>query len=84
MDFSTPEVPLCSARGGLLKSYVVYFGETVATERVDMTLRALDRPDAMLVVGSSMMVYSSVRFVQVAAHAGNEVTVADLGPRASR
>ena len=66
-DFSDFVVPGCPDCRGVLKPDVVFFGENVPRSRVDEALSALDRADAMLVVGSSLMVYSGFRFVQAAA-----------------
>lgn len=41
-----------------MKPDVVFFGEGVPPERVARVTTALDTSDAMLVVGSSLMVYS--------------------------
>ncbi|PZP38386.1 MAG: NAD-dependent deacetylase, partial [Azospirillum brasilense] len=72
-------VPDCPACGGLLKPDVVFFGENVPRERVEEGFQALERADAMLVVGSSLMVYSGFRFVQAAVKAGKPVAVVNLG-----
>ena len=56
--------PRCEACGGLLKPDVVFFGERVPAERVQRAFAALEQADAMLVVGSSLMVYSGYRFAQ--------------------
>jgi len=79
VDFSTFEVPACPACGGVLKSDVVFFGENVPRERVDTALQALARADALLVAGSSLMVYSGYRFVRAAADAGQPVALVNLG-----
>jgi len=78
-DFSGFEVPPCPHCGGVLKPDVVFFGEAVPAERVEAARRALDRSDAVLVVGSSLMVYSGFRFVQAAARAGKPVAAVNLG-----
>nr|WP_241339072.1 NAD-dependent protein deacetylase [Burkholderia cenocepacia] len=58
----TFRIPACPACGGLLKPAVVFFGENVPRERVALASQALDAADALLVVGSSLMVYSGYRF----------------------
>ncbi|CAB3761547.1 NAD-dependent protein deacetylase [Paraburkholderia humisilvae] len=58
----TFRVPACTQCGGLLKPAVVFFGENVPRETVDEASRALEAADALLVVGSSLMVYSGYRF----------------------
>jgi NAD-dependent SIR2 family protein deacetylase len=79
IDFSTFDVPACDACGGVLKPDVVFFGEGVPKERVGRVNAALERSDAMLVVGSSLMVYSGYRLVQAAAHAGKPIAAINLG-----
>lgn len=78
-DFGRFVVPDCPACGGLLKPDVVFFGENVPRERVEEGFRALERADGVLVVGSSLMVYSGFRFVQAAVKAGKPVAVVNLG-----
>ncbi|WP_425605364.1 NAD-dependent protein deacetylase [Pseudoxanthomonas putridarboris] len=78
-DFSAFDVPDCIACGGLLKPDVVFFGESVPRERVDTAMDHLQRADAMLVVGSSLMVYSGFRFVQAAVREGKPVAAVNLG-----
>jgi NAD-dependent SIR2 family protein deacetylase len=72
-------VPDCAACGGLLKPDVVFFGENVPRERVDRAARALADSDAMLVVGSSLMVYSGYRFARAAAQARRPIAALNLG-----
>src|ERR1700734_2236501 len=78
-DFSSFAVPSCRRCGGVLKPDVVFFGESVPRDRVDAAARGLDEADAMLIVGSSLMVYSGFRFVQRAASAGKPVAAVNLG-----
>lgn len=78
-DFGAFVVPACTACGGVLKPDVVFFGEAVPRARVDAACAALDRSDALLVAGSSLMVYSGLRFVQRAHAAGKPVAAVNLG-----
>jgi NAD-dependent SIR2 family protein deacetylase len=78
-DFSSFAVPSCGRCGGLLKPDVVFFGENVPRDRVVAAERHLMRADAMLIVGSSLMVYSGFRFVQWAASAGKPTAAINLG-----
>jgi len=75
-DFIVPDCPHC---GGLLKPDVVFFGENVPRTRVAEAQAALEQADAVLVVGSSLMVYSGFRFVQAAARAGLPVAALNRG-----
>jgi NAD-dependent SIR2 family protein deacetylase len=78
-DFSGFEVPPCPHCGGVLKPDVVFFGENVPRDRVETAMRHLGDSDAMLVVGSSLMVYSGFRFVHAAAKAQKPIAVVNLG-----
>jgi len=78
-DFSRFAVPPCPRCGGILKPDVVFFGESVPRERVDAATVAWQTADAVLVVGSSLMVYSGYRFVHAAAAAGKPIAVVSLG-----
>ncbi|MEQ1658378.1 MAG: NAD-dependent protein deacetylase [Hylemonella sp.] len=66
LDFAAFDVPTCPQCGGLLKPDVVFFGESVPRERVADVRAALTQADAVLVAGSSLMVYSGYRFVEEA------------------
>ena len=80
LDFSSFNVPPCPACGvGVLKPDVVFFGENVPRPRVDAALAALHRADALLVAGSSLMVYSGYRFAQAAAASGKPIAAINLG-----
>lgn len=79
VDFAAFTVPFCTSCDGLLKPDVVFFGENVPRERVETAMAHLDRADAMLVVGSSLMVYSGFRFVDRAARAGLPIAAVNLG-----
>lgn len=79
IDFAGFVVPACTGCGGVLKPDVVFFGENVPKDRVEAAFAALDRADAMLIVGSSLMVYSGYRFVQAAARAAKPMAAVNLG-----
>lgn len=66
-DWSTFHVPDCPVCGGMLKPDVVFYGENVPRIRVQQAMQWIDEADAMLVVGSSLMVYSGYRFALRAA-----------------
>ena len=79
VDFSTFAVPACRRCGGVLKPDVVFFGENVPRPRVEAAMRHVDDADAMLIVGSSLMVYSGFRFVEAAVRAGKPIATVNLG-----
>ncbi len=79
VGFDSLDVPACRTCGGLMKPDVVFFGEGVPPERVERVTAAVDASDAMLVVGSSLMVYSGFRFVKAMAERGKPVAAINLG-----
>jgi NAD-dependent SIR2 family protein deacetylase len=78
-DFSSFVVPTCEDCGGILKPDVVFFGENVPRDLVASAQDRLRQADAMLIVGSSLMVYSGFRFVQTAANRGMPIAAVNLG-----
>ena len=78
-DFSTFDVPACRHCEGVLKPDVVFFGESVPRDFVDAAAAHLKEADGMLIVGSSLMVYSGFRFVQMASRAGLPIAAVNLG-----
>lgn len=75
-DFAVPDCERC---GGVLKPDVVFFGESVPRERVDAGRAALGAADAMLVIGSSLTVFSGYRFCLWAAERGVPIAALNLG-----
>lgn len=78
-DFDDFAVPACVACGGVLKPDVVFFGEHVPADRSARAAAAVARARALLVVGSSLMVWSGYRFVRQAAAANIPVLVINRG-----
>jgi NAD-dependent SIR2 family protein deacetylase len=72
-------VPTCNACSGMLKPDVVFFGESVPRDRVDAARAALESADAMLVVGSSLMIYSGYRFCEWSVGMGKPIAAVNLG-----
>jgi NAD-dependent SIR2 family protein deacetylase len=64
VEFAQIQVPSCSFCDGILKPHVVFFGDSVPKSVVEQAYSWVDQADAVLVVGSSLMVYSSYRFVR--------------------
>lgn len=72
-------VPGCGTCGGVIKSDVVMFGESVPKQRVIDAMQAVERADALLVVGSSLMVYSGFRFARIASENGKPIAIVNQG-----
>ncbi len=69
----------CLRCGGITKPDVVFFGESVARSTVDEAWGLFYRGRGLLVVGSSLAVYSGRRFVQRAVEEGRPVAIVNLG-----
>ena len=75
-DFQIPE---CRECGGTLKPNVVFFGENVERSLVDRAWKTVLGADVLLVVGSSLTVYSGFRFVRGADRHDLPVAIINLG-----
>lgn len=71
--------PPCTRCGGLLKPDVVFFGENVRKSVVKQAWDIIESADALLVVGSSLTVYSGFRFVRGADERDLPVAIINLG-----
>jgi NAD-dependent deacetylase sirtuin 4 len=72
-------VPSCVACGGTIKPDVVFFGESVPPPKVEAAYAMVEEADALLVVGSSLTVFSGYRFVRRAAERGMPIAIVNLG-----
>lgn len=69
-DMSQIRIPPCESCGGTIMPDVVFFGGTVPKQRVDVAFKSLAEADCVLVVGSSLTVYSGFRFPRWAHQTG--------------
>jgi NAD+-dependent protein deacetylase sirtuin 4 len=69
----------CLRCGGALKPRVVFFGENVPRPVVDEAFAIVDAAEALLVVGSSLAVFSGYRFVRRAAERRIPIALVNLG-----
>ena len=74
------EVVGCRACGGHLKPDVVFFGGTVPDTTLAAAWALHECAEALLVVGSSLTVYSGFRFVRRASEQGMPIALVNLGP----
>ena len=73
------QIPPCQRCGGVIKPDVVFFGENVPQQRVAAVYGALELANGLIVFGSSLMVYSGLRFVRRALQCGKPVAVVNEG-----
>ncbi|GAB4194537.1 MAG: NAD-dependent protein deacetylase [Wenzhouxiangellaceae bacterium] len=78
-DYRQFQLPACGHCGGVLKPDVVFFGENVPRTRVAAAQQALLECDGLLVVGSSLMVWSGFRFARAAAERGIPIVALNRG-----
>lgn len=73
------QVPACPACQGVLKPDVVFFGDNVPRDRVAAASQAIESASALLVIGSSLSVYSGFRFAEQAHRLGKPVLAINQG-----
>jgi NAD-dependent SIR2 family protein deacetylase len=78
--FAAFEVPGCPVCGGLLKPDVVFFGESVPLARVGQATAQVAACDGLMVVGSSLTVWSGYRFAHQTVTAGKPLALVNIGP----
>lgn len=72
-------VAACERCGGVLKPDVVFFGESVPPERVARCAALVEEAEALVVLGSSLHVFSGRRFVKQAHARGIPVVIVNRG-----
>ena len=70
----------CAGCAGVLMPDVVFFGGCVPRSTLDAAWASFDRAEVLLVVGSSLTVFSGYRFVRRAAERGVPVAILNRGP----
>jgi NAD-dependent SIR2 family protein deacetylase len=78
-DCSAFELAGCEHCQGPLKPAVVFFGEAIPSETAARAERSVRTADALLVVGSSLMVYSAYRLVRTAYDLGLPIIIVNQG-----
>jgi NAD-dependent SIR2 family protein deacetylase len=79
VDSANFSVPDCDACGGIVKPDVVFFGEPVPQQRVAAAKDALAGSGALLIVGSSLMVFSGFRFARFALEFDKPIAIVNQG-----
>lgn len=76
------QVPSCQRCDGVLKPNVVFYGSSVEKELVASIYEKILSSESLLIVGSSLMVYSSYRFCKFAAE--NNIPIACINQGLTR
>lgn len=79
LDYTQLLVPDCEHCGGLLKPDAVFYGDSVPKQRVAMAQDQLGQAGGLLVVGSSLTVYSGYRFCLWAQSQGKPIVLFNDG-----
>ena len=74
--FCIPNCPKCS---GVLMPQVIFFGNNVPTKRVETVYSELEKADGLLIIGTSLEVYSAYRFVDRAAKLNIPIALVNNG-----
>ncbi|KAG6461456.1 NAD-dependent protein deacylase Sirt4 [Manduca sexta] len=73
-------VPLCPKCEGPLKPDIIFFGDNVPKQRVELVRSKVSDSDAVFVLGSSLTVYSSYRIILQAREENKEIAILNIGP----
>lgn len=76
-NFAMPPCPNC---GGNLKPDIVFFGDNVPMERILKITRMVIESDGLLVLGSSLHVFSGYRIVLQTRDCNLPVAIVNIGP----
>ena len=72
--------PPCELCGGILKSATISFGQALDPEVIDCAMRAAQRADLLLAIGTSLQVYPIAGAVPIAKAAGARVVIVNAEP----
>lgn len=72
--------PPCRSCGGILKSATISFGQSLETAVINRAMRAAERADLLLAIGSSLQVYPVAGAVPLAKAAGARVVIVNAEP----
>lgn len=75
--FQIPACPKCE--NGFLKPKIVFFGDNVPSDRILKIVKMINESDAILVLGSSLTVFSGYRIVLQAKELGIPVAIVNIG-----
>jgi NAD-dependent deacetylase sirtuin 4 len=77
-------VPSCSHCGGILKPDIVFFGDNVPQGRVEAVKHEVKNCDSLLVLGTSLTVFSSYIIILQAHDNKKQIAIVNIGPRGDK
>jgi NAD-dependent SIR2 family protein deacetylase len=78
-DVDSMVIPACTVCGGILKPDVVFFGEFVPTDTFQAAAALVHGADTLLVAGSSLVVNSGIRLIELARRRRVPIIVVNRG-----
>lgn len=78
-EYESFVVPACTVCGGVLKPDVVFFGEFVPTEKFTEASSMVKDSDALLIAGSSLVVNSGIRLLELARRRRLPIVIVNRG-----
>lgn len=72
-------IPDCNHCGGLLQPDIVFFGGSVPTVKVDYVNKCATNCDSLLVLGSTLTVFSSYRIILKASEHHKPIAIVNIG-----
>jgi NAD-dependent deacetylase len=72
--------PPCRRCGGILKSATISFGQSLDPDVIERAMRAAERADLLLAIGTSLQVYPVAGAVPIAKAAGARVVIVNAEP----
>jgi NAD-dependent SIR2 family protein deacetylase len=78
-DVDAMQIPACTVCGGILKPDVVFFGEFVPGETFEAAASIVRGADVLLVAGSSLVVNSGIRLIELARRRHVPIIVVNRG-----
>jgi NAD-dependent SIR2 family protein deacetylase len=78
-DVDALAIPACTVCGGILKPDVVFFGEFVPSDTFHAAAAFVQGADTLLVAGSSLVVNSGVRLIELARRRRTPIVVVNRG-----
>lgn len=75
-SFKVPDCPKC---GGMLKPEIVFFGDSIPKNRAEKLANWVCNSDALLILGSSLQVYSGYRILLHCHDLGTPAAIVNIG-----
>jgi NAD-dependent deacetylase len=72
--------PPCERCGGILKSATISFGQSLDPDVIERAMRAAERADLLLAIGTSLQVYPVAGAVPIAQAAGARIVIVNAEP----